>query len=133
MFWHKDFFSSKERTGSVGRFAVLGLCLSVFLNLVLGTLYYFEKTSSPKITKGYMLMTSKGMSYFDFFHDFFHKVIIADKEISFDDRLVLENAIRALNDEETLGAWRSFTNAKTSKETESALKILMDRILDRIK
>ncbi len=43
---------------------------------------------------------------------FMNKVLLGTSEVSFEDRLLLENSVRDLNDKDIYSSWKAFTNAK---------------------
>lgn len=64
---------------------------------------------------------------------FFDKVLQGTKTVSFDDRLQLENAVRALNDKTIFDAWTNFTNAKDQADVQKAFYGLFQLLLKKIK
>lgn len=64
---------------------------------------------------------------------FVDKVLRAEGEISFEDRLRLENSVRDLNDDETVIAWNAFVNSGTEKEAQDAVKNLLSLLMTKIK
>ena len=67
----------------------------------------------------------------NFLRMFVQKVIKADKEISFDTRLELENAVRDLKDGEVLAVWQKFVNSKNEVDAQSATKDLLELLSER--
>ena len=63
---------------------------------------------------------------------FIEKVLKTDSEISFEDRLKLENAVRDINNKDILDQWNAFTGSKTEtqaqKEVRNFLKLLLDNV-----
>lgn len=57
---------------------------------------------------------------------FVEKVLKAEQDISFEERLSLENAVRDLNDKEILTQWEKFTESKTESEAQENVKDLLD-------
>lgn len=53
-------------------------------------------------------------------------------EVSFEDRLKLENAVRELNDSEILAAWNKFVDSQTSGEAQENLRALISLLVGRI-
>lgn len=64
---------------------------------------------------------------------FFDKVLQGSKEVSFDDRLLLENAVRVLNDKEIFSAWEKFTKAKDQAEVQKDFYNLFQLLLKKLK
>ncbi|KKP87763.1 MAG: hypothetical protein UR91_C0037G0002 [Candidatus Nomurabacteria bacterium GW2011_GWC2_35_8] len=63
---------------------------------------------------------------------FFDKVLQGTKEVSFDDRLRLENAVRALNDKEIFDSWTKFTGAKDQTQIQKNFYSLFQLLLKKI-
>jgi len=63
---------------------------------------------------------------------FLEKVLRGGTLVSFDDRLHLENSVRALNDKDIFASWESFTNAKSQTEVQQDFYTLFDLLLKRI-
>jgi len=58
-------------------------------------------------------------------------VLKADGEVSFENRLALENAVRAIKDESILLQWQKFTKAsdlEVEKEAKNLFQLLLDKI-----
>ncbi len=63
---------------------------------------------------------------------FIEKILQGEEEVSFEDRLKLENSVRDLKDKEVLSLWENFTQAKTSEEAQFSLKNLLRALVDKI-
>jgi len=63
---------------------------------------------------------------------FVDKILDGSKDVSFDDRLQLENAVRNLNDKEILESWQVFTKAKNSAEVQKDFYSLFQLLLKKI-
>jgi len=63
---------------------------------------------------------------------FVDKVLHGTKEVSFEDRLQLENSVRKLNDKEVFESWQSFTNAKDQTEVQRDFYTLFQLLLKKI-
>src|SRR3989344_1591887 len=61
----------------------------------------------------------------DFASLFIKKVLQAEKEVDFETRLSLENAVRELKDEEIKAEWQKFTNSQTEAEAQNSVKRLL--------
>lgn len=68
-----------------------------------------------------------------FTHLFIDKVLKAESEVSFEDRLQLENSVRDLKDDEIIGAWNSFVNSKNEVAAQNAVKNLLGILVDKIR
>ena len=63
---------------------------------------------------------------------FIEKVLKTDKEVSFEDRLKLENAIRDINDPELLAKWEAFTSGANEFEIQKGVKDLLEALARKI-
>ena len=63
---------------------------------------------------------------------FVKNVIKSDKEVDFETRLKLENAVRELNDPQILSVWQSFVNSKTETEAQQNVKDLLNVMVDKV-
>ncbi len=80
------------------------------------------KIQSQKINSDVLLFTKL----------FMDKVLSGTKEVSFDDRLQLENAIRGLNDKEIFDSWQLFTKAKDQAQVQKNFYSLFQLLLKKI-
>jgi len=63
---------------------------------------------------------------------FIEKILQGEEEVSFEDRLRLENSVRELKDNKILSLWESFTQAKSSEEAQVSLKNLLQALVNKI-
>jgi len=56
---------------------------------------------------------------------FVEKVLIKSEQVSYEDRIKLENAVIATQDEELINQWHSFLNSKTEAEAQEQTKQLL--------
>ena len=63
---------------------------------------------------------------------FIEKVLQSNTEVSFDDRLKLENAVRDLNDPQILAQWEKFSNSANEADAQTQTKNLLDLIVNKI-
>lgn len=68
----------------------------------------------------------------NFLDAFIKKVLKAENEVSFEDRLKLENSIRDLNDKEILTLWERFIRAQTSDQVQQSVKNLLEGLVNKI-
>ena len=99
--------------------------------LFAGVEYYMlcKETKSLRIQVAAQQMNGK---VFNFNKMFIEKVLKADSEVSFEDRLKLENAVRDLNDPQILSQWQKFSNCKTGQEAQAEVKNLLDLLATKI-
>lgn len=63
---------------------------------------------------------------------FITKVLNSTGEVSFEDRLQLENLSKEINDAEISSAWKAFTESKTSTDVEKNFYNLLQILLNKI-
>jgi len=63
---------------------------------------------------------------------FIDKVLKAEGEVSFEDRLQLENSVRNLEDEQILTYWNNFVESKTPEEAQNEGRNLLDALIKKI-
>ena len=63
---------------------------------------------------------------------FIEKVLKAEEEVSFEDRLKLENTVRDLKDNEVLTQWEKFVASKTEAEAQQGVKDLLELLVKKI-
>jgi hypothetical protein len=63
---------------------------------------------------------------------FIEKVLEAEGEVSFEDRLQLENQMRDLKDAEVTSAWNAFTQAQTEMQAQTAVKKLLKLLIGKV-
>lgn len=101
-----------------------------FNALLLGALIY-EKILANSIEKQ-LLSQKTNEKVVTFTKLFVQKVLQGDSEISFDDRLELENSVRDLNDQKIFSQWQSFTKSKTNEQAQIQAGNLFILLLDKI-
>lgn len=67
----------------------------------------------------------------DFRDLFAEQVLLASKEIDFDNRLALETTVRSLNDHEILAGWQEFTRSETKEQATASAKKLLKILIDK--
>jgi hypothetical protein len=99
--------------------------------LVLGGQYYVtrQKLATSENTVKTLQYDQKVL---DFTKLFIAKVLKADGDVSFDDRLQLENSVRSINDNTIFDQWQKFINAKTPLEAQIEVKNLLEMLANKI-
>ncbi len=67
-----------------------------------------------------------------FLQAFVDKVLRAKSEVSFDDRLQLENMVRDLKDDAILAEWNKFVNSQTPATAQEEVKNLLELLAHKI-
>src|SRR3989338_9632924 len=63
---------------------------------------------------------------------FVEKVLKAESEVSFEDRLKLENDVRGLNDDQVFKEWKKFIESRNAEDAQSNLKDFISIIVNKI-
>ncbi len=109
----------------------------VILILLAGNLFfgmkYFAVQKELRQTQATLEAQKTNEKVLDFSKLFIEKVLKGAEEISFEDRLNLENAVRGLNDEEVLTQWNKFIESKTELEAQREVKNLLEMLVGKIK
>jgi hypothetical protein len=93
--------------------------------------YFFVSRELQEI-KSIQSKTEINEKVVNFTSMFVKKVLQADKEVDFETRLSLENAVRDLKDQQVMTEWRNFTNSKTEIEAQNSVKTLLGILIEKI-
>ena len=63
---------------------------------------------------------------------FVTKVLKTEGDVSFEDRLKLENAIRDINDKAIFDQWQEFVNSESQIQAQIAVKDLLELLITKI-
>ncbi|MDD5072084.1 MAG: hypothetical protein PHQ42_05135, partial [Patescibacteria group bacterium] len=77
-------------------------------------------------------LVEKNEKIADFNRLFIEKVLEADREVDFDTRLQLENAVRGLNDQEIFDSWQEFVASKDSAAAQKNVLILLELLAGKL-
>jgi hypothetical protein len=111
--------------------SVLAIIFILFGIIMFGVQNYFLKQQETLLEKE--VATKNGNAKIvSFLNLFIDKVLQAKTDISFEDRLKLENAVRDLNDKEILSLWETFTQATTADEVQMYCKNLLQVLAKKI-
>ena len=111
--------------------------LVIFILILLaGNIFLWQKFSAVqqefKKTKESLTIQTTNEKVLDFTELFIEKVLKAEGEIDFENRLSLENAVRNLDDEEILAQWQKFTESETEVEAQTEVKNLLEMLVGKI-
>ena len=121
-----NIFSSRKKI-----ILTLLIVISVLGNVALGALYYLEAKES-NVAKVELKNQQTNAKVISFAKLFIEKVLKAQGEVSFEERLKLENAVRDLNDPEILAQWEKFTGSKTEADAQQEVKNLLSLLVNKI-
>ena len=102
---------------------------------ILFALMYFQSAKELQGTKIALSTQRYNAKYLDFLKMFIKLVIKSDKEVDFETRLKLENAVRQLkeeyNDAEILLQWQKFVASTNEAEAQKNVKDLLGMLVDK--
>lgn len=111
---------------------VVILVLLLAANIVLLGNWYQARSETREgaMCQARMTANTKILTFLRFFVE---KVIRADGEVSFNDRLILENLVQGLNNGAISAEWQKFVDSKTNTEAQRNLKSLLDVLIKEVK
>lgn len=116
----------------MNRFKIFVIIL--FLLLIVSNIFfvfkYFVNTKKIQEIEQRQQINRDVLSFTKLFVD---KILMGNKEVSFEDRLELENSIRALKDKEAFDSWDKFTKAKDQGDIQHNFYDLFSLLLTKIK
>ncbi|MFA6256694.1 MAG: hypothetical protein WCT29_00060 [Candidatus Paceibacterota bacterium] len=100
-------------------------------NVFFGLAYFSQKGELDQLrdSQSKAIVNEKVL---DFTSMFVKKVLQAEREVDFETRLSLENAVRDLKDEEIMKDWQNFVNSKTETEAQNSVKKLLEVLVGKI-
>jgi len=112
---------------------ILGLVIFLLIlgNVVFGSLYFLQAIKMEKAQKELEVKRSND-KILSFFKTFIDKVLKSDKEVSFRERLKLENEVRDLNDKDILAQWEKFISSATEQEAQKEVTNLLDLLINKV-
>ena len=112
------------------------ILIIVILILLVGNLFFAVKCFGIRTELEKAKQTIKAQQInekiLDFTNLFIDKVLKAEVEVSFEERLQLENAVRALEDDQILNQWNKFVESKTEEEAQKEVKNLLEMLVTKI-
>jgi len=104
--------------------------------LIVGNVFfaynYFATSKELQAIKSAQAKVELNQKVINFASMFIKKVLQADKEVNFETRLSLENAIRNLEDNEIMSEWNNFTASKTEADAQNSVKKLLGILVTKI-
>ena len=108
----------------------------IILLLVLGNIFFaaeyflqLRETQKIQVQVKNQQVNAKVLSFLNLF---IQKVLKSDKEVSFEDRLKLENAIRDINDPKILASWEQFIGGTNEIQIQQGVKDLLEVLVSKI-
>jgi len=110
------------------------ILITIILVLTAGNAYFYFKYFPLKAQFDNLSKTKQINGKIATFNKLFvDKVLIEQGEVSYEDRLKLENAVIDTQDEEIINEWHAFLNSKTEadaqKETKKLLYLFANKVI----
>jgi len=113
---------------------IMPLLIVLLLATNLYTAYlWYNASEGIRVTESKIKSQEANQKTLEFTKLFIAKVLKSQGEVSFENRLKLENAVRELSDETVLTQWKKFTDSKDEAEAQSNVKDLLDLLVNKIK
>lgn len=113
------------------------ISIIVILLLLVGNVFfgykYFALQKELEAIKAALKTQQINEKTLEFAKLFIGKVLKAEREVDFETRLKLENAVRNLGDEEILAQWKKFVASQTEEEAQREVKNLLEMLVNKIK
>ncbi len=104
--------------------------------LVIGNVYFFIQSrtlgTQLALVNSQIVSADIDQKVVNFLRMFIDGVLNSNKEVDFNERLKLENAVRDIKDEEILVQWNKFVNASTEIQAQTEVKNLLSLLMKKI-
>jgi len=104
----------------------------VAANVFTGFLYFQTKADFSRVQSD-LSRNNRENKALVFMNLLIDKVLRNEGEVSFDDRLLLENSVREIGNTAILDEWSRFSNSQTGDEAQAAMKNLLSLLAKNIK
>lgn len=112
------------------------ILIIIILILLAGNIFfgvrYFTVRNDLEQTKQLVKTQQINEKVLNFAILFIDKVLKAQGEVSFEDRLILENSVRDLEDDAILNQWQKFVESETEEEAQREVKNLLEILVNKI-
>ena len=111
---------------------IVSLVLFVAL-IILGLIFIISARRAENREAQLTSTISTNQKVVDFTALFIEQVLKTESEVSFEKRLALENAVRALNDTQILAGWQAFVDSSDAKTAQTAVVNLLSLLVSKFK
>lgn len=112
---------------------IIIILISLAGNVFLG-FWNMQMQKDLQLAKSELSAKNNSIGIINFTEMLVRDVLSSDKEVNFETRLQLENAVRELNDAEILSQWKKFTKSgaedQAQMEVKNLLKILLNKAVN---
>ena len=112
-------------------FCIIVIGFLLISSVFFGLKYYFVSKDLKQL-EATQIKVNLNEKVVNFTKMFIQKVLQADKEVDFETRLSLENAVRDLKDAEVMTEWQNFTTSKTEADAQNSVKKLLGILITKI-
>lgn len=100
-------------------------------NIFFGVIYFIQRAEAHELAQ--CNETSElSQKVLIFSKLFVEKILKGSGEVSFDDRLKLENSIREINDQQIFDQWQNFTKSKSNYDAQAQAANLFTMLFSKI-
>lgn len=114
------------------RTAILIIITILIAAVILLAGQYLISLQDLKATKSLLQTYQYNEKILSFTKLFIIKVLKAEAEVSFEDRLKLENAVRDINNKDIFDQWQKFIESKTEAQAQKEVKNLLELLINKI-
>ena len=114
------------------RILLIIIVLVLLVSNIFWGLKYSDLQKELERTKSALGAQKLSENVLNFTNLFINKVLKEEEEISFEERLKLENAVRELNDKDIINQWEKFVNSETESEAQKEVKNLLELLILKI-
>ena len=114
------------------RIFILSLIVILFAGNILLAGQYYVSLKNLQATNGLLQTYQHNEKVLSFTKIFIEKVLKAEAEVSFEDRLKLENAVRDINNKDIFDQWQKFIDSKTEAQAQQEVKNLLELLVNKI-
>ena len=101
---------------------IAGVILVLLAGNITSGIFYIAARKQLTAANNFVSTALFNSEIIDFTRLFIKKVLEAEEEVSFEDRLKLENAVRDLENDLILAKWQIFVNSKTEDDAQEEVK-----------
>lgn len=119
----------QEKSKKMKRWIIVAIIILLLLgNILLGSIYYFSRLQTQKIS----VRDNANANIVAFDRLFVDKVLRTQGVTSDQDRLALENAAHKTNDSDIISAWEFFLQSPTERDAQLRVLTLLDLFAQKI-
>ena len=110
---------------------IILITVLVASNILLAVQYALSQMELKNVKQQLQIQKTNQKSLF-FAKLFVNKFLLGQGTVSFEDRLVLENAVRDINDPTIFKQWQTFTNSQTDYDAQKSAGVMLNLLLDKL-